>query len=45
MLFNSSQFLGERMEGIVKDHKLHSNSGGGSFGNTVMRKQVRREGR
>jgi hypothetical protein len=33
------------MVGIVKDHKLHSNSGGGSFGNIVMRKQVRREGR
>ena len=27
-LFNSSEFSGERMVGIVKDHKLHSNSGG-----------------
>ena len=44
-LLNSSEFSGERMVGIVKDHKLHSNSGGGSFGNIVMRKQVRREGR
>lgn len=42
-IFNSSEFSGERMVGIAKNHKLHSNTGGGSFGNMVMRKQVRRE--
>ena len=42
-LLNSSEFSGERMEGIVIDHKFHSFSGGGSFGNIVMCKQVRRE--
>jgi hypothetical protein len=42
-LSNSWEFIGERMIGMVKNLKLHNNTGGGSFGNTVMRKQVRRE--
>ena len=42
-LFNAAEWSGERMVGLAKDHKLKSNTGGCSFGNTVMRKQVRRE--
>lgn len=42
-LFNFSEFSGERMIGVIKNLKLLSNTGGCSFGNTIMRKQVRRE--
>jgi hypothetical protein len=42
-LVNFGEFAGERMMGMVKNLKLHSNTGGCSYGNTIMRKQIRRE--
>ena len=42
-ILNFSEFGGERMMGLIKNHKLRSNSGGCSYGNTIMRKQIRRE--
>ncbi len=42
-VLNFGEFGGERMMGLVKNHKLRSNTGGCSYGNTIMRKQIQRE--
>jgi hypothetical protein len=42
-VLNFGEFGGERMMGLVKNLKLHSNTGGCSYGDTIMRKQIHRE--
>jgi len=42
-LYNWSEFAGERLLGYIKNHKLHSNTGGCSYCHLMIEKQVAKE--